>query len=422
MRGIILLAFFGSCLAANETALLQHGVDVGTGRTCFTFTEMKEMKTFGFSFQSCNENSVRSSFITLTVPATPDVSVSGTINFAGCWFCKCDPTGGKITFERSFGDKKTKNAVGADNGHGQSKAPQVLSFSAFIGFQITMDRSVKYSGVDVSFSVYGGADLSIFDGLIAGRGTFTGSIYLRGLSFDSSANNAGTGIVVAELAVSVEARLTVRFLFAEFHVALLLTASTTGELEFKVDISMGSFFGLDNCYPEPDKWVRRRHWCEHYPRRRNQFPGDEWCWGIGAWSTCGEYGTTPFPFCRLAGVNPMCQQKDARRRRRERRRRHRRRRRRRERRRRERRRRERRRRRTRRRRKLNNGQGCQNVWHGDCHSGKCAMTVSWGSRKCCAGEICNAGNCWCTSLGNGNGCDWNEQCNSRWCHWNRCHR
>jgi len=62
-----------------------------------------------------------------------------------------------------------------------------------------------------------------------------------------------------------------------------------------------------SCWQPHVKWFRRRHYCNDYPRRRN-CPMDQWCWGIGTWSTCGKntHGATPFPQCRLWGMNPLC--------------------------------------------------------------------------------------------------------------------
>jgi len=106
---------------------------------------------------------------------------------------------------------------------------------------------------------------------------------------------------------------------------------------------------VNNCFQPYDKWIRRRHWCDSYPRRRNSYM-NMYCWGKGSWRTCGKntHGETPFPGCRLWLHHPMCYN-DYRRRRRTRRRRNRRRRRRHRRRRRRRHRRRRRRRRERRR-------------------------------------------------------------------------
>jgi len=106
---------------------------------------------------------------------------------------------------------------------------------------------------------------------------------------------------------------------------------------------------VDNCFQPYNNWIRRRHWCDSYPRRRNNYM-NMYCWGKGSWRTCGKntHGQTPFPGCRLWLHHPMCYN-DYRRRRRTRRRRQRRRRRRHRRRRRRRHRRRRRRRRERRR-------------------------------------------------------------------------
>jgi len=52
-------------------------------------------------------------------------------------------------------------------------------------------------------------------------------------------------------------------------------------------------------------WIRRRHWCDkHRHRRRAPF----WCWGPGAWRTCGRYGENPRTgWCRKGGnLSPMC--------------------------------------------------------------------------------------------------------------------
>jgi len=76
-------------------------------------------------------------------------------------------------------------------------------------------------------------------------------------------------------------------------------------IELVVDTAVQA---IADCFP--NNWIRRRHWCNDYPRRRN-LPMNEWCWGNAWKGNCGGYsengfGDTPAGHCRLMGIHPMC--------------------------------------------------------------------------------------------------------------------
>jgi hypothetical protein len=151
---------------------------------------------------------------------------------------------------------------------------------------------------------------------------------------------------------------------------------------------------VSNCCQPSNNWIRRRSWCNDYPRRRNTHDG-KWCWGYTGYSDCGKewdswyYGATPFPLCRYGGINPMCYMSPPPTRRR----------------------------RDRRRRKLNAGGGC--VQHYHCNSNKCQVYKTGGNWRCCTHTYTWV-RTYCSNLNNNENCAWGEQCKGGWCSGKKC--
>jgi len=164
--------------------------------------------------------------------------------------------------------------------------------SGQIGLMISIARArASGGGADISITIYGSVSVDVFSGLVNARGTISGILTFYNFKLSPTFG-------WSRVTFGIEIRVSVRISVAEFHVAC--TMQTDGG--WTVDITLGHFFGLGNCFQ--NNWFRRRHWCEHYPRRRNSLM-DQWCWGPGWWCTCGEFGSTPYPGCR-SGFNPLC--------------------------------------------------------------------------------------------------------------------
>ena len=159
-------------------------------------------------------------------------------------------------------------------------------------------------GAQIAITAYGSLSLDVFDGLVSAKGTLSGILTLYNFKVDPFGWSSVT--------IGIEIRVSVRIGVAEFHVAV--TATNGGG--WSVSFTIGNFFGIGNCFQS--NWIRRRHWCDSYPRRRNNYM-NQWCWGGvsgESWRTCGQFGSTPFGGCKLYAWHPMCLNDGSRRRRR----------------------------------------------------------------------------------------------------------
>jgi len=308
MRQKISLPLLVCCCAASDPILLQQGVDVGnsaaqdvsagwssagSARGCITLTN--PLLPGGiFFFQKCYE--ANKSFVAATVSARV-ITGGGRLEWPCAGFA-CDPSGGTIMFERALFPTKTKNTAVADDNHGAKRIGPV-KIGGHIGVMIGIAKDS--SGVKVAITVYGRASLDVFEGAVHASGTISGIITFYGFRLVPSFG-------WDKVTFGVEVRVTVRIQYAEFHVACSLESGGS----WTVSIELGHFFGIGNCFQK--EWIRRRHWCNSYPRRRNHHMG-QWCWGPSWWRTCGEYGSAPYPGCRYS-LHPMCLNDSRRRRRR----------------------------------------------------------------------------------------------------------
>jgi len=323
MRALVSVASLVCCFAASDPTLLQQGVDVGNrakatsgfqvaGRRrtppppgygfnrggCFTLGTPKLPGKI-FSFEACPLSAIKSWISASASGAT--VSVTGQLNFPCGWFA-CAPTSGSITIEKTLGGARSKNKAKVDNDHGDSKEG-VFTMDGVIGASVTIAKAnASGGGADITVSVYGAVEVTALKDLINARGSISGMIKFYNLRFSP--------LGWSSIGLRVEVKLTVRVFFATFSVAVAL--STDGG--WTVTVKLGDFFGVGNCYQK--NWMRRRHWCDSYPRRRNHLM-NQWCWGKTAWNTCGKntHGSTPYPGCRLLGLHPMCYNDQRRRRR-----------------------------------------------------------------------------------------------------------
>lgn len=365
MRMLVSISFIVGCYSATDPTLLQQGVEVGNSatagwinnstRSCYTLTQ-PIMPGKMFSFQMCTQHGY--SFLAGSASGKTGLTVGGRLDFP-CASFSCAPTGGTINIEYQIWPKvKSENSGDADDDHGE-KNSGFVDLSGHVGIMVSIAGGQVAGGANIAITIYGSAQISVFEGLASGRGTISG--ILTFYNFKLSINPFH--MEWSKVDFKIEIRISVRIGYAEFQFALDMLVGGG----WHVSISLGNFFGIGDCYQ--NSWVRRRHWCEHHPRRRNSVM-NQYCWGPGSWNTCGEFGSVPYPGCRLLGVNPMCLNDNRRRRRR---------------------------RRTRRRRKLNDGTGCDGVWHGHCNSGKCAVReqARRRDRDCCSQTESGWGNDWC---------------------------
>jgi len=241
-----------------------------------------------FSFQKCNQDGY--SFLAASVAMGSKITGGGRLDFP-CSNFLCAPTGGTITIEYEFYPPVSSDPSKSDDGRGE-KHTGVLKMKGQIGCMVAIAKAKDDGGgAQVSVTAYGSVSLDVFDGLVSARGTISGILTFYNFKvnpFDWS-----------RVTIGIEIRVSVRIGYAEFHVAVTATNGGGWSVSFKI----GNFFGIGNCFQS--NWIRRRHWCDSYPRRRNS-PMNQWCWGKSAWSTCGQYGSTPFPGCRLYTWHPMC--------------------------------------------------------------------------------------------------------------------
>jgi len=149
-------------------------------------------------------------------------------------------------------------------------------------------------GAQIAITAYGSVSLNFFGGLANVGGTISGILTFYNFKVKPFS--------WSKVTIGIEIRMSVRIGFAEFHVAVVATSDGSWGVLFEV----GPYFGFGNCYQS--HWIRRRHWCNSYPRRRHS-KMSQWCWGGMSgqvWNTCGQFGSTPFPECRLGGWHPMC--------------------------------------------------------------------------------------------------------------------
>jgi len=185
----------------------------------------------------------------------------------------------------------------SDDGRGEQHEG-IFTMSGLIGCMVSIAAPEDAGGgAQIAITAYGSVSLNVFGGLVNARGTISGI-----LTFYNFKVNRLRGFSTSKVTIGIEIRVSVRIAYAEFHVAVLATNGGGWSVSFKI----GNYFGFGNCYQS--NWIRRRHWCDSYPRRRNNMMY-QWCWGGisgQSWNTCGQFGSTPFPLCRLGGFHPMC--------------------------------------------------------------------------------------------------------------------
>jgi len=289
MRLMMMFASLACCLATSDLSMLQQGVDQTIDHTfgditpgfrgCWYPPMLSFVPSF-FNFKFCNEQG--ESFMELTGDVyPPQFTIGGRINFP-CEVLACSPSGGTIILEKQMA-MFSKNKAAADDNRGEHKE-SLVNIDGRWGLMLKIVGSDDNGGnapppengygVDVGIYPYGTMSIKadVFKLQISVQ--VIGSFIIKGLRFGPFQWD--------DVVVAIEIRFIFRILMAEFQFVVSMDLSW----QWKLQVWLLDFFGVGNCFQ--DGWIRRRQWCDHYPRRRMPNKMDQWCWGKAHYAWCGD--------------------------------------------------------------------------------------------------------------------------------------